>query len=250
MGGHMIVGFGCFCLLLGCANNAARELGGTDNATIAPSVDAGREPNGGGNPGPGNGSEMTAPEDPGSDAGVGPSDASSAQGDGSVVTPTASKLVFSEMMARPSGGSSNEWLELYNAGDTSVSLTGCALATGERALGGTEIAGSLSIAPKAYLLLGRDGVEEKSGVKPDYVYDGVYLSPDEIVSLTCAGRIVARVSYQGAGTATSLQLDQRYVIASKADANAFCAGTDTLPLGDNLGTPKAANRDCAGVPSP
>lgn len=258
MRGHRIVGLACLGLLSSCANNSALDLAGTDDPAIStPQPDAGGSSGGsntgGGNAGSSNGAgtnggEPPAPADGGSngDASIPPSDAD----DGGLVTPVASKLVFSEIMARPSGGSGNEWLELYNAGDTAISLSGCTLATGERGLGGTELTGSLTIAPQAYLLLGRDDVEAESGAKPDYVYDGVYLSPDETVSLSCAGQVVAKVVYEGAPSAASLQLDQRYVLLGKVDPAAFCAGTDALPLSDNLGTPKAGNHDCADVPPP
>ncbi len=256
MGSQKIAWLGCLLSLGGCANGAARELGGRDvdpilgaNATGGTnSTDTGT-----GTAGANTGDDL--PDQDGGDSGgsTGPDAASNANGepDSSFPPPPPSGVIITEVMARPDMGSSNEWIELFNGGDQSLELQDCELFDGETLRSGATIDAALSIAPGAYLLLGRDHVEAESGVKPDYVYSGVYLSPDETVTLKCNGQIVTQIRYENAESATSLQLDARYVAAGRTDVlSAWCNGTAALKAGANLGTPKAANHDCPGVAAP
>lgn len=258
MRSYKMLGLACACALSGCANNAATDLDLRGRPPSSP-ADAGANANTGGTQG-GSGQSGAS----GADANGSTADASTAGGnmdgggssagqpeDDASVVPVAMGIIISEVMARPSSGSDNEWIEIFNGGSDSVDLNGCALATGEDASDEILIDAALSIAKGAYLLFGRDGVEAQSGVKPDYVYDGLYLSPDETITLSCAGQILSQVSYVGAERAASLQLDARYVTAGETDVEAaWCDGTDALPLSSNKGTPKADNRDCANAPAP
>ena len=265
MRSYKMVGLGCVLVLAGCANNT--DLASPGAPFTTPKPDAGAANNSGGSQGVGmtsgaSSGGATDDDDGGTMAGTsGGSASGGSESAGASTGPTAdagttrppapSGVIISEVMARPSSGSDNEWIEIFNAGDKSLELQGCALATGVDAKGETVIDATLSIAPGAYVLFGRDGVQTESGVKPDYVYAGLYLSPDETVTLSCNGQIVSQVSYMGAESESSLQLDARYAKSGKTGLqSAWCNGSDALPLSTNLGTPKAANRDCPGAPAP
>ena len=269
MGSHKIAWLGCMIALSGCANNAARDLASTDPDSIfgqkpdAGTMAATTGGNGNGETtgaasattGAGTEADGGAGTDGGASSNTTGSETNTTGGSepdaGTVIPPAPTGVIISEVMARPDKGSGNEWLELFNAGTASVNLKGCTLATGADQNNDTAIDADLTIAPGAYVLLGRDQLAEESGVTPDYVYSGIYLSPDETVTVSCNGQIVTQVSYEGAEVAASLQLDARYVLAGETDvSSAWCDGSDALPASSNLGTPKAANRNCAGVPAP
>jgi len=272
MGSHKMACLGCLLVLSGCANGAARELGGTgvdpilganttggmNGMNTGAPMNGNAGATGGDNTGgtgagetTGNGMNDADGGDSGGSTGADSTTNANGEPDSSFPPPSPSGLIFSEVMATPDKGTGNEWLELFNSGDESIDLQGCELSTGEAMLSGHALDAALTIAPGAYLLLGRDDLETESGVKPDYVYDGVYLSADETVTIACNGQIVSQVRYADAESATSLQLDARYVAAGKSDVQGtWCNGSDAFPISDNLGTPKAANRDCAGVPAP
>ena len=245
----------CVLVLSGCANGAAEQLDDRTRAPVTTKPDAGASNSGGTT---GMTGAIDTDDDGGATSGGGTNNGGTSggtttgTGDGGPPPPAQpTGVLITEVMARPSAGSDNEWIEVFNGGTTALALMGCALATGTDASDETLIDAALSIAPGAYFLFGRDGVQSQSGVKPDYVYDGIYLSPDETVTLSCNGQIVSQISYAGAQIAASLQLDARYVKAGKLDVPAaWCDGKDALPLSSNLGTPKAANRECPLAPAP
>lgn len=258
MRSYKLFALACACLFSACANNAATDLSLRGRPPTS-AADGGADGNTGGTQGGAGQSGATGADANGSSSGTstaggnmdgGGSSAGEPEEDAGVV-PIATGIIISEVMARPSSGSDNEWIEIWNGGSDSVDLDGCALATGDDASDEILIDGTLSLAQGAYLLFGRDGVEAESGVKPDYVYDGLYLSPEETITLSCAGQILSQVRYMGAESGASLQLDARYVTLGKTDVEAaWCDGTDALPLSSNKGTPKAGNRDCANAPAP
>ena len=61
-----------------------------------------------------------------------------------------------------------EWLELYNPGDSEVDLSGWSLR--DEFSNAHTIDGTLTIAPKQYLVLGRHGGNDNGNYQADHVY--------------------------------------------------------------------------------
>ncbi|HEX9936137.1 MAG TPA: lamin tail domain-containing protein [Longimicrobium sp.] len=96
-----------------------------------------------------------------------------------VETAVPPHLVITEIMARPStaDGGAGEWFEVYNAGKFTVNLAGWTIASGGDA--GHTVAGSLTVAPGAYRVLGRStSTTENGGAPVSYAYSGVTLGND------------------------------------------------------------------------
>jgi len=133
---------------------------------------------------------------PGLDAGA--PEASPADGPVLVPAPASQQVVITEIMANPAAvlDSKGEWLELYNAGTTTVDLGGCTL----RDEGNNQhlIKGPLLLDPKQYLVLGNNkNSATNGGVKVGYAYSGYYLAnnSDQVLLEDPAGALVDRVAY-------------------------------------------------------
>ena len=73
----------------------------------------------------------------------------------------ASGVVINEAFVNPDGADGgSEWVELYNAGDVAVDLTGWQLQAGTSSLSVKHVFdGDLTIAPASFLLVGESAVE-------------------------------------------------------------------------------------------
>ncbi len=173
-------------------------------------------------------------------------------GGGSGGTPL---VVINEIMQNPDAvtDANGEWLELYNAGASSVDIGGWTLR--DDGSDSHVIAGSLVIPAGGYAVLGRNGDPgTNGGYTPDYVYSGFTLANtvDEIVLEDGNGAIVDRVDYTGTSpwpnpTGASMEL-----AATNLDNNvgsnwalATTRGGSYSGAGD-FGTPGAANGSGGG----
>jgi beta-lactamase superfamily II metal-dependent hydrolase len=189
-------------------------------------------------------------------AGIFPSANFDLDGGGGGGTPL---VVINEIMQNPNAvtDANGEWLELYNAGTSSVDIGGWTVRDD-----GTDshvIAGSVVIPAGGYAVLGRVGDPGvNGGYAPDYVYSSFTLAnaDDEVVLVDGTGATVDRVDYTGTApwpnpTGASMEL-----IATSLDNNvgsnwtlATVRGGTYTGAGD-LGTPGAANGSGGGDTTP
>lgn len=111
-------------------------------------------------------------------------------------------LVVSELLANPAAVSdgAGEWLELYNAGQSSLDLNGLVLRDSGSNNHTINAATPLTMAPGDYLVLGRNGDSTSNGgYQPDYVYSNFSLSnsSDDII-LEWQGSEIFSLSYTAA----------------------------------------------------
>lgn len=104
----------------------------------------------------------------------------------------SAEVVISEVAWMGTQRSANdEWMELYNTGDTAVDLTGWQLTAAD---GSPAIALEGSIAPKSYFLLERTDDTSVPSVVADLIYTGALGNDGEVLQLTEAnGSVVDRV---------------------------------------------------------
>ncbi|MCC6747681.1 MAG: lamin tail domain-containing protein [Deltaproteobacteria bacterium] len=130
------------------------------------------------------------------DAGPPPPDA--APRDTSSTAPT---LVITEVMVDPSrvSDSEGEWVEIFNAGGSSVLLNGWRIRDNAGGFGHTINAPTLSIAPGQYRVLARnDNATQNGGVSGAYSYGSAMSlsnSGDYVELLTPAGVLMDRVAW-------------------------------------------------------
>lgn len=113
---------------------------------------------------------------------------------------TPAHIFISEFLADPKAvsDSNGEWIELYNAGSSTVNLRGWTLAD----LGSDQhvLQTDLPIAPGQYLVLGRNSDSATNGgVTVDYVYTGINLAnqQDEIILRAPDGSEMDQVAWGG-----------------------------------------------------
>lgn len=107
-------------------------------------------------------------------------------------------IVINEIMFNPSAvtDARGEWMELYNPGDTAVSLRGWQVC--DEGKDRFVITADLVIPPRGYVVLGRNGdPDANGGVFLDYIYKGMNLANthDSIILMDTEGRRVDEVSY-------------------------------------------------------
>jgi hypothetical protein len=154
-------------------------------------------------------------------------------------------VLISELMKNPEAvpDADGEWIELFNAGTTSIDLGGCALARGEQDV---TIEGSLPLGAGEYLTFAN---AESPGFVPDVVYSGLTLPNADAFTLrlSCGEQLLDEISVdpalpaQRAGHSLSLSGDAMDGLSNDAPAH-FCEGTQSY--GGDYGTPGAANPVC------
>lgn len=157
----------------------------------------------------------------------------------------APALVISEVMKNPEAlaDTQGEWLELYNAGGSAVSLTGCTLARDDQSF---TFGDGLVIAPGQYITLANSN---DPGFTPTASYRGLTLPNGGSLSLrlSCGAQLLdaitlTQVAAQNrAGHSLSLSAKQLDPSANDAEAS-WCDGASAYN-GDQ-GTPGRANPDC------
>lgn len=138
---------------------------------------------------------------------------------------TAAAPVINEIAWMGTAASANdEWLELYNPGESAVDLTGWKLAADD---GVPSIDLKGAIGPKGYFLLERTSDDTVKGVAADQIYTGALSNSGEALSLKDAsGAVIDRLTawYAGANSppATMIRLD-----AAKAGTDPASWATST-----------------------
>lgn len=148
-----------------------------------------------------------------------------------VETTLAPQLVITEVMARPNtgDGGAGEWFEVYNAGKATVNLAGWTIASGSDA--GHTVAGPLTIAPGAYLVLGGSTSSVENGGAPvAYAYSGVTLGNDTsdwLVLRAPGGTTMDSVSWGAAAgeTASPPPVGASLELNPEATDNLFLSGS-------------------------
>jgi hypothetical protein len=172
------------------------------------------------------------------DAAVATSPQDAAAGARVPVPVRAGEIVISELMPNPVviDDSAGEWIELHNPGMNTLSLEPCSVDDGSPSA--RAVAAPLILEGGAYVTIARS---QQAGFVADHVMSLSLANGADSVALICGGVEIDRVGYGGAlpvraGASLSLGSD-----------GLWCAGT--LPYGDNLGTPGAANPPCAASPA-
>ena len=177
---------------------------------------------------------------------------------GACVTPAikptvAGQVIVTEFLARSQNSAADfgEWVELFNATGQTLDLGGCVLhdaGTAEFHI----IVGPLLVAAGGYLVLANSADPvENHGVAPDYVYSNFTLQnfSDNII-LTCFEVEIDSVTYESGrpqvvlGAAAQLSLAAYDSVSNDTAAN-WCTAKSTYGSDGMLGTPGAANFDCA-----
>jgi len=112
--------------------------------------------------------------------------------------PPTGDVVITEFMANPKAVSdtSGEWLELYNAGTTTVDLSGWTLK--DAGSNSHTISKSVTVAPGKYVVLGvNDSTSTNGGVPVDYKLSSFSLtnSGDQILLYDPSSKLVDKVEY-------------------------------------------------------
>jgi phosphatidylserine/phosphatidylglycerophosphate/cardiolipin synthase-like enzyme len=136
----------------------------------------------------------------------------------------------------------DEWIELYNASSSSLSLDGWVL---EAQDGSPSIPLSGSVSANDYFLLERTSDSTISGVSADQIYTGSLGNSSEILYLKDAsGMVVDEVDSWYAGDNTTKATMERSDSAS-AGTSAASWSTSTASYTGGFGTPKTANSQSA-----
>jgi hypothetical protein len=168
----------------------------------------------------------------------------------------AGDLVITEVMGNPNCSPENcEWFELYNASDLTFDLEG--LTVGDVNFGDLnpgQVVGSVIIEPGTYIVLARQAV----GWPYAFDADGLYGpdpaltngSPEVVRIATPAGDVLDETpSFFDGEPGRTFSLRPEYLSAEDNDDGANWCWADTpLPhdgVGDEWGTPQAANGPCA-----
>lgn len=114
--------------------------------------------------------------------------------------PPAGDVVITEFMANPKAvaDTSGEWIELYNAGTTSVDLNGWTLKDAGSNSHTINKSGGFSVAPGKYVVLGvNDTTSTNGGVPVDYKLSSFSLtnSGDQILLYDSSSQLVDKVEY-------------------------------------------------------
>ena len=170
------------------------------------------------------------------------------------VLPDQSAVVISELMINPSAvdDEAGEWIELYNATEAAIDLSGWALsdATPGAAPVLLSPAASLPIAPGAYLVLCRNADSAKNGgIACDVAYGDAYTlanADDEVTLLDATGAVHDRVAYDGGPNFPNPVGASIALVNPRHDNNVGARWkASTLPIAGSTdrGTPGAANVD-------
>lgn len=170
------------------------------------------------------------------------------------VPPVAGDVVITEVMPRPRSplGADNQWFEVLALAD--VDLNGVGL---DRA-NDNNVAPTVIEAPECvrlsagdYAVFSRPEGVHAGGPTPlamfSFTLNPTTVTPD--VQLVYEGTVIDAVTWTGATSGVSLSLDPDVSTATGNDSpDNFCAGVDEYEAtGPNMGTPGAANPQCATV---
>lgn len=140
----------------------------------------------------------------------------------------------------------DEWIELYNASSSNLSLDGWVL---EAQDGSPSIQLSGSVAADDYFLLERTSDSTISGVAADQIYTGSLGNSNEVLYLKDAsGTVVDEVDSWYAGDNTTKAAMER-TDSTATGTSAASWGTSTAAYEGGYGTPKAPNSQQSAPPS-
>lgn len=172
---------------------------------------------------------------------------------------TPGQLVITELLADPEGSDADgvEWFEIYNAGNTPVSLQGVGLEVSK--LDGSDGEGhrvqdAVTIAPGAYMTFGRvDDALKPSHIDYGFGTDLTFSNETGRVRVVCGSVVVDETDYEAIESGYARSLDGKYD-PPDADANddpaAWCLAADADAYSETeFGTPGAANPVCP-LPQP
>jgi len=160
------------------------------------------------------------------------------------------------------GDGDGEWIEIYNTTGAPIDIEGWYLADDDFDQHQIDVGGAgLTIAAGGYLTLGIGADPLVSGLTPDYVYSGVFLSNssagDEILLLDPVGFEVDRLEYSSPAWpllgGASASLDPASLDGTlNDDPLNWCLNSSDVyetVAGVNTGTPGVVNPTCTIVPS-
>lgn len=163
--------------------------------------------------------------------------------------PPTGSIVITEIMPNPkvAADTSGEWFELYNAGTSTVNLSGYTIK--DATTNSHKISGTLNIAPGAYVVLGINGTTSSNGGVPvNYVYSNFSLSNtgDTVALYDASNALVDTVTYSTSsgwtvGDGASMALKQTTLDNSLSTSWCQESTTWTGSLGD-FGSPGAATK--------
>jgi hypothetical protein len=168
--------------------------------------------------------------------------------------PQAGDIIITEIMQNPSqvGDGSGEYFEVYNTTHNAIDLQGWTIK--DDGSDSHTIASSVVVPAGGYAVLGNnDDTGSNGGVTVDYEYAQPWFlgnSDDEVVLVAPDGTEIDRVNYDDGATfpdptGASMSLDpDSFDATSNNDGANWCEATSSYGSGD-LGTPGAANDDCA-----
>ncbi len=166
----------------------------------------------------------------------------------------AGDLVITEAFAdAPSEDDGREWIEIYNATDTTTDLAGITLQS-SRADGSASkqhVVTTLTLERHSYAVVG--GVVDDPAVRPEYVDYGYGADLGELrgtegeLIVACGSSVVDRVLYYDGTEAASRSYDGARVpdASGNDDLSAWCDGVTVFDA-PSRGTPGATNEPCAG----
>ncbi|MDP8222640.1 MAG: lamin tail domain-containing protein [Candidatus Lernaella stagnicola] len=159
-------------------------------------------------------------------------------------------LLITEIMINPAAldDTAGEWVEIYNTTGADIDIQGLVLK--DAAKESHTIESSVVVTAGGYAVLARSETAVGAGV--DYVYASFQLSntEDEVILATPADDVIAQVVYNETDfpilPGASMNLDpDAFDFTDAQNAANWCAATIAYDTGD-LGSPGAANEDCAG----
>ncbi|MDB4941127.1 MAG: Hemolysin-type calcium-binding region [Labilithrix sp.] len=170
--------------------------------------------------------------------------------------PTASELLVTEVMFDPTGAEpASEWIELHSLATSARSLGGLTLKDGAGRV--HVIAGALTIAPNAWVVLARSRTTATGLQVPAaaIVYEygaglgdgaGIQLANGATgaISILNGATVIASAPYGGWFTGSGASVQLKVLTSSAAGSKAsWCASSTAWAAGADLGTPGAPN-DC------
>lgn len=132
--------------------------------------------------------------------------------------------------------SSDEWIELYNAGNLAHGLAGWTLTAAD---GTPNIILSGFIPAGGYMLLERTDDGSVPGIAADLIYTGALGNTFEKLRLKDSGSAVVDETPDGTSWAAGDNTDRATMYRLDPDTNTWMTGTTSYSVGK--GTPKAAN---------
>lgn len=166
--------------------------------------------------------------------------------------PAPGDLVITEVMANPgaTGDDQGEWFEVH-VGRT-LDLNGLELGrvAGEDPDGVVLAEGCITVEAGSYVVFAREADETVNGGLPrvDAIFDFGLTNSGGGLVLSRGGEVIDEIGYPNAPDGRALQLDKDFLDpTSNDDPGLFCPATEAYGAGD-MGTPGAANGDCAIEP--